>query len=129
MIGEQSGGAIGQSSSVSCGAACGEMLTDIPEADLIRAVGAPTDPSALARGLGGDWRGGYVGPDQLDALTELGRPWAAELYEGGKLGHMVVVDGAESGNFLIRDPWAGGSTYQMTTDEFMRVWTGRAVFR
>jgi len=42
----------------------------------------------------------------------------------------VVVDGvSELGTVLIRDPWAGGSSYQMTAAEFMRVWSGIGVFR
>jgi hypothetical protein len=104
------------------------MLTGIPQAELIAAAGAPTTPELLAGALGAGWRGGYVG--QLDALVDLGRPFAAELYEfGAKMGHLVVIDGVQAGKVLIRDPWAGGSTYRMLLSEFERVWTGRAVFK
>jgi hypothetical protein len=74
-------------------------------------------------------RANYIGPAQLSKLTGLGRPWIAELRGGpGGLSHMVVVDGVEAGNILIRDPWRGGSTYQMTMDAFQGAWTGNAVF-
>jgi ABC-type bacteriocin/lantibiotic exporter with double-glycine peptidase domain len=105
------------------------MLNGIAQADLIASAGAPTNVAALARALGPGWRGGYVGPGQLKSLFGLGRPFAAELYSGGRLGHLVVVDGVEAGQVLIRDPAAIGSTYRMTMEEFQRVWTGNAVFR
>jgi RHS repeat-associated protein len=128
-IGEQTGGAIGQATATSCGAACGEMLSGISQAEVMATAGTPTSVAALAKALGAGWRGGYVGPGQLSKLFGLGRPFAAELYEGGKLGHFVVVDGMEAGQVLIRDPAGGGSTYSMLASEFERVWTGSAVFR
>jgi Peptidase C39 family len=114
---------------VRSGAACGEMISGVPQATLVEAAGAPTDVASLSRALGSGWRGGYVGPTQFDKLMGLGRPWAAELYDGGKLGHFVTVDGRMGSNLLIRDPWAGGSKYQMTLEEFLRMWTGNAVFK
>ena len=103
------------------------MLSGIPEADLIRAAGAPTDATTLARAIRG--HGGYVGPDQLGAVLNNG-PFAAHLYEGGKMGHFVVVDGLDqAGRLMIRDPWAGGSTYSMDLAEFLRVWNGEAIFK
>jgi hypothetical protein len=83
----------------------------------------------LARSMGEGWRGGYAGPKQLSALLGLGRPFGAELYEGGNLAHLVVVDGMQAGQMLIRDSWAGGSTYRMTLQEFLRVWNGNVVFK
>jgi ABC-type bacteriocin/lantibiotic exporter with double-glycine peptidase domain len=105
------------------------MVSGIPQSELISAAGAPTDPGALARAMGPGWRGGYVGAEQLDKVMGLGRPWVAEFYESGKLGHFVVVEGRQGTNFLIRDPAGGGSTYEMAAGEFHRVWTGRAVLR
>lgn len=130
MLDETAGGAVAQSSPVSCGAACGEMLSGIPQSVLREAAGAPTHAEALAKALGEGWRGGYVGPTQLHMLTGLRRPWAAELRnDGDKLGHFVVVDGLQDGAVVIRDPWAGGSTYRMAIEEFKQAWTGNAVFR
>ncbi|MEO6599075.1 MAG: RHS repeat-associated core domain-containing protein, partial [Polyangiaceae bacterium] len=128
-IGEQTGGALSQATATSCGAACGEMLSGISQAELMATAGTPTSVAMLSKALGAGWRGGYVGPGQLSKLFGLGRPFAAELYEGGKLGHFVVVDGMEAGQVLIRDPAGAGSTYSMVASEFQRVWTGSAVFR
>jgi RHS repeat-associated protein len=128
VLNEVAGGAVAQVTETSCGAACGEMLTGIPQQVLIRLVGDPTEPGWLARGLGEGYKGGYVGPAQLDNMIQLGRPWIAEFFEE-KIGHMVIAKGLDAaGNMMIRDPWKGGSEYQMTMKEFMRVWTGRAVF-
>lgn len=67
---------------------------------------------------------------QLQQLLGLGRPFAAQLRQAGaRLDHLVVIDGVDAGQLLIRDPWGGGSTYRMTMEEFLRVWTGNAVFR
>jgi hypothetical protein len=107
------------------------MLSDgaTSQASLITKIGDPSDSGMLGNALGPGWRGGYVGPGQFDKLLGLGRPFAAEFYEGGSLAHMVVVDGEDSvGNIMIRDPWDGGSTYSMAADEFQRVWNGNAVF-
>lgn len=122
---EVEGGAIGQITDTSCVAACGEMLSGISQSTLLHI----TDVGSLAKALGTGWRGGYVGPDQLHKLLGLGRPFAAEFYEGGRLGHLVVVDGIEGGQLFIRDPWGGGTIYRMSMDEFLRVWDGNAVFR
>jgi hypothetical protein len=79
---------------------------------LIVAAGAPTNAAGLARALGAEWRGGYVGVE-LSKLLSLQRPFAAEIHSGGRLSHMVVVDVVEAGQILIRDPAAGGTTYRM----------------
>jgi RHS repeat-associated protein len=127
-INEVPGGAVAQHTPTSCGSACGEMISGIEQSTLIRAAGAPTDSATLARALGG--RGGYIGPEQLDAVTALGRPFVAHLRDGGRLGHFVVVDGLDdAGRLMIRDPWGGGSSYMMDVDEFHRVWIGEAVFK
>ena len=100
------------------------------QASLIRKIGDPSTSEDLAAALGDGWRGGYVGPGQLSQLLGLGKPFGAKFYEGGSCGHMVVVEGRNSvGNLMIRDPWDDGSTYSMTSDGFLRVWNGNAVFR
>jgi hypothetical protein len=49
---------------------------------------------------------------------------------GTALTHMVVVDGLDGlGRVMIRDPWAGGSTYRMLRSDFEAIWTGGVVFR
>jgi len=127
-IGERAGGAVAQATRVSCGAACGEKLTRVSQEVLIGKAGAPTSMDALAQALGAGWRGGYLDPADLPKLLALGRPFAAELRDGGRLGHLVVVVGMKAGELLIRDPWAGGSTYRMLVEDFVNHWSGGAVF-
>ena len=125
VIGETPGGAIGQSTPLSCGAACGEMVSGVPQATIIQRAGTPMSAGALGDAIG--WRGGATGAP-LSQLAGLRGPWVAELRSGsGGLGHFVVVDGAQGGNLMIRDPWAGGSTYQMTFEAFTNHWTTRVV--
>jgi Papain-like cysteine protease AvrRpt2 len=128
-LNERAGGAVAQVTELSCGAACGEMLTGIPQSVLMRLAGAPTHVEALARALGQGWNGAPVAASSLNALVARG-PFVAQLYERGMmLAHMVVVQGMQSGLLSIRDPWNGGSTYQMTAQEFMRVWTQYVVWK
>jgi hypothetical protein len=47
----------------------------------------------------------------------LAATFAAELYTGSRLSHMVVVNRLEDGQIFIRDPAAGGSTYRMLMEE------------
>lgn len=128
---EQPGGAVGQLNDLSCVSACGEMLSGRSQIDFVDALGSPSNAQALARELGEGWRGGQVGhiPDILKILDTC-YPWGAELYEGGRMGHMVIVDGIRAdGKIVIRDPWNGGSTYAMEVEEFQRVWNGNAAFK
>ena len=106
------------------------MLTGKSQSQLIKAIGAPSNAQSLARALGKGWRGGYVGPENLNILLKSGQPFAAEFKEvGERLAHMVVVDGVNSaGQVLIRDPWGVGTTYRMTMDAFLKAWNGIVVF-
>ena len=122
-LGERAGGAVGQITRVSCGAACGEMVSGIPQTTLMGTVSQPAAPDLLGAAIGG--RGGYVGPQAFGVLNDSG-PWIAMMRGDGAL-HYVVVDGMEGGHVLIRDPWAGGSSYSMTPSAFHESWTGVAV--
>ena len=121
-IGEAPGGAVGQLTPLSCGAACGEMVSGIPQETLME-LGTPVDPKLLGEAIGG--QGGYVGHGAFPALVQRG-PWIAMMRGEGAL-HYVVVDGVQGGNIVIRDPWAGGATYQMTHEAFFGAWDGIAV--
>jgi len=127
-IGETPGGAVGQTTSMSCGAACGEMLSGVPQSELIELAGAPTSVEQLSQALGPNWRGGLLETATIDDMLALNRPFAAEFRDGGRIGHLVVVNGRQGGNVVIFDPWGGGTTYQMAMPEFQRVWSGRVVF-
>jgi hypothetical protein len=113
----------------SCASAIGEMLSKgkISQQELISKMGSPGFPEKLAPLLGPGWKGGYVGPAYLNDLLKRGS-WGAEFKEYGRMGHMVVIDGLDNaGNFVIRDP-AKATRYEMTRDDFLNMWTGRAVF-
>ena len=47
----------------------------------------------------------------------------------GGSNHFVVVQGKVGGGLLIRGPFAGGSTYQMTIEAFEAARTGIAVVK
>jgi hypothetical protein len=135
--------AVQQADKMSCVAACGEMLSDgaVDQTTLIEKVGAPAQPERLAKVLGPEWKAECVYPTQanhvIESLPSRGS-WAAELrsvpalsvsYRCTHTGHLVVVDGLDrDGNIMIRDPWEG-TRYEMTRQDFMNAWTGRAVFR
>lgn len=128
-IAETPGGAVAQLTPVACGAACAEMAAGVPQATLLPALGPKgIGPEFLAAEIGPGWKGGYVGPGAFGPLTALGRPWIAQM-RGSGANHFVVVDGVQGGNVMIRDPWGGGSTYQMTQPGFFGAWNGNAVFR
>jgi RHS repeat-associated protein len=125
---EVPGGVTAQITGHSCGSACAETLSGVAQADVLESAGEHAGVGAIADALGDGWRGGYVGPENLDQLAARG-PFGAELYEGGSQAHMVVVDGIDkAGDVTIRDPWSGGSTYQMTQHDFQQYWNGNALF-
>lgn len=133
-IGETAGGMEAQATGLSCGAACGSVMSGgrVSQQALLDAAGEGVGASSLARNMseltGSGWSGGYVGPGAFDALMLRGR-WTAQMFGGKGMDHYVVVDGVEaSGNVRILDPWDGGSTYQMTRAGFDHWWTGIAVF-
>jgi hypothetical protein len=126
------GGAVSQSTDGSCVSACGEILTGVPEADILANIGDWSDPVALARELnqraGSEvWQGGYFGSgaDALEAVRH--GPSAVVLQAPGGNAHMVVVEPLPSGNFLVRDPLPG-QTYEVTPEWIDRYVAG-GVFR
>ena len=131
-IDERLGGAVGQLDRTSCASACGEMVSGRQQRELVDAIGSPASATSLSEELGDGWSARLTPNDDprwIAGLSATG-PWIADLKDGpgGDLSHMVVVDGVDDDNrVMIRDPWNGGSTYKMTTDEFNRVWTGIAV--
>lgn len=109
------GGAVAQTTNASCVAACGEMLSDgtLPQSELVQQIGEWSTPRALANALGPGWRGGDFGdPDVALRAAETG-PMGATLRQGTDAGHMVVTVPLGEGKFLVRDPWDGGSTYEV----------------
>lgn len=124
----------------SCGSACGEMLlksrgiNNINQATIEQLSNAPTWPELLANALnqlqseeGGKWVGNFVSTSSFEGLNLTGS-WVAVLWESGvRIGHMVIVDGTDHDNVLIRDPW-DGTKYKMTMADFLQYWNGQAVY-
>jgi hypothetical protein len=116
----EKGGAVAQSRPGSCVAACGEMLTggSVSEARLLEQLGEDSNPKALADALNSRerrtaWRGGYF-PDESWSVAAARRgPMAAVLQAPRGGAHMVVIEPAADGQFLVRDP-IPGVTYQVT---------------
>lgn len=134
-INERPGGAVSQLTDHSCGSACAEMISngEVSQEDIWKLAKDEAWSPLIAEKMNeiseSSWQGGLVDKSDFDKLNARA-PWSAELYEGGRESHAVVIDGVdEQGRVKVRDPWAGGSTYRMDRDEFMRVWNGLAVFR
>lgn len=111
------GGATAQSAGGSCVSACGQMLTGgaRTQAQLLDELGEWSSPEALASALGPGWRGGGFG-SAADAVAAANRgPMGAVLRVPGAQGHMVVTSPMGSGRYLVRDPWGGGSNYEVGT--------------
>lgn len=138
---------IQQQDKLSCGAACGEMLLKdcgitVTQAAIIAKTGLPITAMRLAEVMNSfdtsqppRWVGGPLGirratqADVFEVLNTTGS-WIAMLWEtGGKIGHMVVVDGvSEQGYVLIRDPWQA-TRYKMRQDDFLQYWSDYGVYR
>lgn len=108
-----SGGAIGQASPGACGAACGAMVSDQSQAQLLNKLGEWTNTEALADALG-QQGGGFASGEAAVARAEQGT-MIARLQAPGGAGHFVVISPGEGGNFLVQDPFDGGSTYPVSS--------------
>ena len=128
------GGAVAQTTNGSCVSACGEMLTggSVPESEFLDRLGEWSNPRSLAdqlnsRAGASEWRGGWFeSGEQAVAVAQRG-PMGATLQMPGVPSHMVVIEPAEGGRFLVRDPSFGG-TYEVTKDWIDRYVSG-GVFR
>jgi len=127
---------IKQIDSLSCGAACGEMVLKDLGIDVLlgQLPKGLTDINSLARALnkvspGIKWLGNFVDPSDFVALTKRGS-WVAMMWnKGNRVGHWVVVDGVDDlGQVLIRDPW-NGTKYSMKFEDFLETWSFGAVYR
>jgi hypothetical protein len=114
------GGAVAQTRPGSCVSECGEMLTggSVTEAQFLEELGEDSNPGALAADLnrragGTEWRGGYF-PDGATAVAAAEHgPIGAVLQAPRGGGHMVVIEPAGDGQFVVRDP-IPGVTYRVT---------------
>jgi hypothetical protein len=136
---EQPGGAVGQSTDMSCVSASGELLSQgtLKQSDLIAAIGDPASLEQLRdqfnqAGVGGSsaWKAGALPSDDLySALVGTGRPFIAEMKNPNlSVAHAVVVTGGDGDHIQIADPADGGSTYKMTWSDFFQWRSGRVMF-
>jgi filamentous hemagglutinin len=137
-----------QSTTLACGAACGEMLLaskllDI-EQDVIEVmigIGQAIDAQNLASVLqqldpddSRTWLGGHLRilgrSDEylINVLNSTGS-WAAMMWEQhAPIGHFVVIDGLDYyGRIKVRDPW-DGTSYKMEMKDFLAHWSGNGVY-
>lgn len=84
--------------------------------ELLGQLGEWSDPPALARALGNGWTGGYFGSGEMALAAAETGPMGASLRVGTNAGHMVVTNPLGEGRFLVRDPWDGGSTYEVDSN-------------
>jgi hypothetical protein len=136
-IGETPGGAVGQITPLSCVAACAEMVSDgdLLQSELVSTKEMPWSLSGLAAELqekqpGEGWQFSSPDPGVPALLQQLGKQsvGVADLKSG--MPHAVVVEGLDAaGNIVIRDPWDGGSTYTMATQDFENNFMGHMVWK
>lgn len=75
------------------------------------------------------WVANNVSSSSFEALNSTGS-WSAMMWDSGnKVGHWVVVKGADdAGNVIINDPFKG-TRYTMTVNEFKDTWNGHSVYK
>nr|HMS42990.1 cysteine peptidase family C39 domain-containing protein [Pyrinomonadaceae bacterium] len=73
------------------------------------------------------WHGVIVAVKYLEIIA-LKTSFGAVLREGKPLGHLVLVENLRGNLLNIKDPW-DASVYQMTIEEFLKVWNGEVLFR
>jgi RHS repeat-associated protein len=129
-IAERAGGTVAQITPTSCGPACGQIVSGIPQEQFIATLGPGVQSVyGLQSVMGAQWAGGWIQLSKLPLLLAKGRPFVAQMrdFVSGSY-HFVAVMGQRGGQLLIEDPWNGGSTYRMEMREFIESWTTYGVF-
>jgi filamentous hemagglutinin len=123
----------------SCVAAVGEMLLrereiEMTQVEIIDIIGESSTTSRLAYLLNEKdnsppekWHGIIVAVKYLEMIAKKSS-FGAVLREGNPLGHLVLVETLNGNLLAIKDPW-DGTKYEMTTEEFLKVWNGEIVFK
>jgi hypothetical protein len=132
------GGAVAQLDSTSCVAACGEMLTqggrsqkELMERFRVFSDNYLSDAPTLALELGAPWVGGALSDASIITLLQrlpVGGQVGVGVGIGTSTGHFLVARKLADGSFFILDPWAGGSTYVVTSDWLLK-WERAWVYR
>lgn len=138
-----------QTDPTACVAATGEMLLrahgveGVSQKSILAKIRTLADARNLAplfneidMASTGSWFGFACDPTQaaFDELNTMGA-WGTVFREGTPVGHFVMVEGVtQGGRVKIKDPYPrtpkakSGSSYEMTIEEFMKVWSGEVVF-
>lgn len=124
----------------SCVAAVGEMLLrergiEMTQAEIIDIIGEASTTEDLADLLNKidkpsgnlKWYGFIIAVEHLEKIV-LKTSFGAVLREGNPLGHLVLVEGLHGNLLTIKDSW-DATVYQMTVEEFLKVWNGEVVLR
>ena len=137
---QQDDSVIKQKTPLSCVAAVGVMLLQtrgmtMTQADIIDIIGEASTTEKLAKLLNDTdklrgeekWHGTIVAVKYLEKIANKS-PFGAVLREGNPLGHLVLIEKLKGNLLSIKDPW-DGTAYQMTVEEFLKVWNGEIIFR
>lgn len=129
-----------QKTSLSCVAAVGEMLLRergimMTQTEIIDIIGEASTTKKLAELLNEvdvadeeeKWHGVIIAVRHLEKIVSK-NSFGAVLREGNPLGHLVLVESLKDDLLTIKDPW-DGTIYQMTTEEFLKVWNGEVIFK
>lgn len=123
----------------SCVAAVGEMLLQergiiMAQTEIIDIIGESSTTKQLAYLLNEKdksspekWHGIIVAIKHLEIIVKKSS-FGAVLREGNPLGHLVLVKSLNGNQLTIKDPW-DGTKYEMTIEEFFKVWNGEIVFK
>ena len=136
-----------QAGPMGCGGGCGSLLLaergiSATPTELGTAAQSVQELAATLNKVDSGWTGAGVDftSTNIQALNGTGS-WGAVLYDGpgAKMPHFVTVAGEDfAGNLLIHDPWPAdgvkfgtgpGTTYSMTVNDFLKVWTGFSVYK
>jgi len=124
----------------SCVAAVGEMLLrmhgiEMTQAEIIAIIGEASNVKDLADLLNEKdeskrkekWHGVIVAVKNLEKIAAK-VSFGAVLREGNPLGHLVLVESLQNDLLTIKDSW-DGTKYEMTREEFLKVWNGEIIFK
>lgn len=137
---KQDASVIKQITPFSCVAAVGVMLLQtrgiaMTQEEIIDIIGEASTTTELAKLLNDidksdseeKWHGIIVGIKYLEKIISKSS-FGAVLREGNPLGHLVLVEKAAGNLLYIKDPW-DKTSYQMTVEEFLKVWNGEVILR
>ncbi len=122
------GTVVQQANPNNCGPACAEMLLSdrgigVTQGEIGDGLTSSQSLADRLNSVDSGWTGEGVDISSFNALNQTGS-WSAMMWDGGRVGHWVVVDGVNNaGMVMIRDPF-NGTSYEMTQADFLNTWSG-----